>query len=60
MIPVRPRIAYVIEPRFPGGTSSAVAQELAVAVTLGDVQVHAISSAMFPGREVAPVLEKAI
>ncbi|MEO1154921.1 MAG: hypothetical protein AAFX59_13810, partial [Pseudomonadota bacterium] len=56
----RPRISYVIEPRFPGGTSSAVAQELAVAATLGEVRVHAVSSAMFPGREVAPVLEKAL
>ncbi|MEO1453601.1 MAG: hypothetical protein AAFV31_07250 [Pseudomonadota bacterium] len=56
----RPRISYVIEPRFPGGTSSAVAQELAVAATLGEVRVHAVSSAMFPGREVAPILEKAL
>lgn len=58
--PARPRITYIIEPRFPGGTSAAVAQELATSMTLGKVQVHAVSSAMFPGREVAPVLEKAL
>ncbi|MEO0654157.1 MAG: hypothetical protein AAFY77_04750 [Pseudomonadota bacterium] len=60
MAAARPTIAYLIEPRFPGGTSAAVAQELAVAKTLGDVRVHAVSSAMFPGRAVAPVLEDAL
>lgn len=55
-----PDIAYIIDPRFPGGTSSAVAAELAVAVTRGRVAVHAVSSAMFEGRTVAPQLRQAL
>jgi len=54
---VKPRIAYVLDPRFPGGTSSAVAAELAVVSQLGVVTVHAQSSAMFKGRDVAPQLQ---
>jgi hypothetical protein len=53
-------IALVIDPRFPGGTSSAVAQEIRTLAPLLPLQVHAISSAMFPGREVAPVLAQAM
>lgn len=60
MAPKRPQISYVIDPRFPGGTSSAVADELAVAVQHGAVTVHAVSSAMLKGRAVAPVLERAL
>jgi hypothetical protein len=59
-MPARPRIAYVIEPRFPGGTSSAVARELRAVAPHARVEVHAISSAMFPGRPVAPAIAKAL
>ena len=45
-----PRIAYVLDPRFPGGTSAAVAAELRVAQRFGQVSLHAIESAMFRGR----------
>ena len=55
-----PRIAVVIDPRFPGGTSSAFAQELPVIDKLGHVEVHGISSAMFPDRPVNPVLKQAL
>lgn len=51
------RIAYVIDPRFSGGTSAAVAAELAVIARFGPVTVHAIESGMFHGRNVAPQLE---
>lgn len=54
------RIAYVLDPRFPGGTSSAVAAELKVAAGFGQITVHAIESSMFRGRTVAPVLEAAL
>jgi hypothetical protein len=54
-------IAYVIDPRFPGGTSSAVARELAVVAGLGlPMRVFAIGSKMFTGRIPAPVLEEAL
>ena len=56
----QPSIAYIIDPRFPGGTSSAVASELAVTTQLGRVRVHAISSKMFKGRDVAPQLAVAL
>ncbi|MGR3341698.1 MAG: hypothetical protein ACU0DI_00435, partial [Paracoccaceae bacterium] len=56
----QPSIAYIIDPRFPGGTSSAVASELAVTTKLGRVSVHAISSNMFKGRDVAPQLAVAL
>lgn len=54
-----PRISYVIDPRFPGGTSAAVAAELRVASKIGRVTVHAVESRMFAGRTVAPPLEEA-
>lgn len=53
-------IAYVIDPRFPGGTSSAIAHELTLVSTLGRVRVHAISSKMFKGKSIAPVLKEAL
>ncbi len=52
----RPGIAYVLDPRFPGGTSSAVAAELGVTARLGRIRVHALDTRMFHGREVAPGL----
>ncbi len=55
-MPAGPRIAYVLDPRFPGGTSSGVAEELKVTARFGQVAVHAIGSRMFGGREVAPQL----
>lgn len=53
------RIAYVIDPRFPGGTSAAVAAELRVVSAFGAVSVHAVESAMFHGRSIAPQLQAA-
>ncbi|HQU68021.1 MAG TPA: hypothetical protein PLI43_07455 [Albidovulum sp.] len=53
------RIAYVLDPRFPGGTSSAVAAELKVAARFGRITVHAVEGSMFRGRTVAPALETA-
>ncbi len=58
-------VALVIEARFPGGTSSAVARELAALCALSDrgrlgrPRVVAVSSAMFRGRDAAPVLQEA-
>lgn len=54
------RVAYVVDPRFPGGTSAAVAAELRECVKLARVSVHAIGSRMFSGRTVAPPLAQAL
>ncbi|WP_217358958.1 glycosyltransferase [Ruegeria arenilitoris] len=54
-----PKIAYVIEPRFSGGTSAAVAAELPVAAQFGQVVVHAITSRTFgDNQHVSPVLRR--
>lgn len=53
-------IAYVIDPRFQGGTSTAVAAELRAAARLARVRVHAVESRMFSGRRVAPVLAQVL
>ena len=63
--PGRPGVALVIDARFPGGTSSAVARELAALCALsglgrlGRPRVVAVSSAMFRGLDAAPVLQEA-
>jgi hypothetical protein len=59
-MPSRPSIAYVIEARFPGGTSAAVARELRAVAPHARVEVHAIASAMFPRRAVSPILTAAL
>ncbi len=59
-MPSHPSLAYVIEPRFPGGTSAAVARELRAVAPHARVEVHAVASAMFPGRPVAPALAAAL
>lgn len=53
-------IAYVIDPRFPGGTSSAIARELTAVSDLGRIEVHAVSSKMFKGAKVAPQLKEVL
>lgn len=56
----KPKIAYILDPRFPGGTSSAVAAELDVVRHIADIVVHAQSTSMFKGREPAPQLQDAL
>lgn len=53
--PTSPRmdIAYIIDPRFPGGTSAAVVSELRVVAALGTVVVHAITSKMFGEKSIS-------
>lgn len=53
------RIAYLLDPRFPGGTSSAVAEELRTIAPLCRPAVHAVSSRMFAGQDPAPPLAAA-
>ncbi len=56
----RIRVAYIVDPRFPGGTSSAFAEELKTVAGLADVSVHAIDTKMFRGRPVSGQIEAAL
>lgn len=53
----RPRLALVIDPRFSGGSSSAVAAEIRALRAHTDLSVFAIETAMFKGRAVNPALQ---
>lgn len=55
----RPRVALVLDPRFPGGTSSAVAEEIAAIRPMVRPAIHAVSSRMFAGRSLSPALAAA-
>ncbi len=57
---LKPSIAYVLDPRFPGGTSTAVAAELEVVTDLGQVTVHALSTSMFKGDVISPHLQNTL
>ncbi|KAB2882805.1 MAG: glycosyltransferase family 4 protein [Albidovulum sp.] len=56
----QPRIAYVLDPRFPGGTSAAVAEEVAAVRPLVRPEVHAVTSRMFSGQSLSPALAGAL
>lgn len=51
-------VAYVLDPRFPGGTSSAVAAELQVVSRQAKVRIYALETKMFQTRSIAPQLRK--
>lgn len=53
----RPSITIVVDPRFRGGTSSAVATEIGVLATRADLRVVALSSRMFSGDEAHPAIQ---
>lgn len=55
---VRPRIAVVLDPRFPGGTASAVAQELPILDEIASIEIHGISTSMFKNQPVNPTLKR--
>ncbi|WP_299819915.1 hypothetical protein [uncultured Jannaschia sp.] len=56
----RRRVALVLDPRFPGGTSSAVAAEIRALAPAVDLRVVGIETAMFRGREVNTALSDAL
>jgi hypothetical protein len=56
----RHRLTLVLDPRFPGGTSSAVAAEIAAVAASVHLEVCAIETAMFRGRAVNPRLQAAL
>jgi hypothetical protein len=53
-------IAYLLDPRFPGGTSSAVAAELDAVAPFSRIEVHAFTSKMFKGNAVSKSLAEAL
>lgn len=60
-MPIRPDIALVLDPRFSGGTSAAVAHEILALHRDCDLSVSFIESAMFPpGRRVNARIEAAL
>ena len=52
----KPKLAYIIDPRFPGGTSAAVARELPLAADMADLSVYGLQTKMFRGQDAATVL----
>lgn len=57
---LKPEITLVLDPRFPGGTSSAVARELYALANVARLRVVTILSNMFKGDDINPVLADAL
>lgn len=58
--PGGPRLALVLDPRFPGGTASAVAAEIRALAGWTDLEIVALRTAMFSDRPVNPSLQAAL
>lgn len=56
----QPSIAYLLDPRFPGGTSSAVAAELDAVAPYSRLEVHGYASQMFKGDAISKTLAEAL
>ncbi len=54
------RMTLVADPRFPGGTSSAVAAEIRALAGHVDLEVVTLETAMFKGREINRTLREAL
>jgi hypothetical protein len=60
MVPTnRQRLNLIVDPRFSGGTTSAVAREIYALAPLCDLTVTAISSKLFKGQTVHPLIARA-
>ncbi|MBA3324486.1 MAG: glycosyltransferase family 4 protein [Rhodobacteraceae bacterium] len=57
---MRHRVALVVDPRFPGGTSHAVAEEIRALGGAVNLSVCALETAMFKGRQIHPCIEAAL
>lgn len=53
------KLALVVDPRFSGGTSSAVAREIRVLAPRVNLSLHALETKMFKGRDIHPLLQSA-
>jgi hypothetical protein len=56
----RRRVALLVDPRFPGGTGSAVAAEIRALAPRVNLAVFHLATAMFPGREVNPAIRRVL
>lgn len=56
----RPRVALLVDPRFPGGTSGAVAAEIRALAPRVDLSVIALQTAMFADRPPHPGIVQAL
>lgn len=56
----RPRVSLLIEPRFPGGSSGAVADEIRALAPHVDLTVIGLATGMFKGRPVHPAVSSAL
>ncbi len=56
----RPTLAYLMDPRFRGGTSSSFAEEIKVTADLARVRVHALSGGRLKGLAPSPTAEAAL
>lgn len=56
----RPRVTLLVEPRFPGGTSGAVAAEIRALAPYVTLQVVALATRMFRDRPVHPEITRAL
>ncbi|MFT3972567.1 MAG: hypothetical protein QM699_03685 [Amaricoccus sp.] len=56
----RPRVALLVEPRFPGGTSGAVAAEIRALAPHVNLSVMALATSMFRDRPVHPEIARAL
>ncbi len=56
----RPRVALLVEPRFPGGTASAVASEIRALAPHVRLSVIGLNTAMFRNRPVNPAIAEAL
>lgn len=54
------KVAYLLEPRLPGGTSSAVAQELRLTSRVSNVTVFGLTSKMFSGESLSQNLNSTL
>jgi len=55
----RQRLNLVVDPRFSGGTTAAVAREIYALAPLCDLSLTAISSKLFKGKTVHPLIARA-
>lgn len=60
MAAARPRLAYLIDPRFQGGTSSSFVAEIAETSRIADVSVHALSGGLLRGQSFVIPVEEAL
>jgi hypothetical protein len=59
-VPLRPRVTLIVEPRFPGGTSGAVAAEIRALAPHVALSVVGLATRMFRDRPVHPDIVRAL